>query len=100
MGILDVRYALVLQAEELDLEGMKEELSEYGEIHEILDDEIEVEGGGKIPVKVFCMQSSMAKYSILKVRYICAEDKKQPYVLYPIGSWEEKRKMEAMFEAG
>ena len=84
-----IRGAFVVRNDEsLNLEGLVEELSGYGEITEIEDNEIEE----FCPVKVIYIDCSMNKWFRLKLDYNCITLADNDYILFPMENYEEKQK--------
>ena len=96
---LGVRFGMVFQVEGLDLEAMKQELSRYGEINDVIDSEVVGDNGEVTPVKIIVIDSNAVMVGFVRARYNCVSHPKYPYLLYPMMDEEEKRKAEEMFGA-
>ena len=94
-----IRFAIIFQEDGLDLEGMKTELSDCGKVTDVQDDEIINDDGSKTPVKIVYMDSDLAGYMKVKIRYNCVENPMQKYVLWPMENYFEKMKAMEMFGA-
>lgn len=95
---IEVRFAIIFQEDGLDLEGMKEELSQHGTITEIQDDMI-IGDEGNIPVKIVYITGTLSDYWSVKFKYNCVENPMQRYVLWPMAGYEERKKAKELFGA-
>ena len=84
-----VRFGIVFQVEELDLEGVCEDLKKYGTITEIMDNELD-----GIPVKIVFMESGFGGFNRVKLDYYAVSAEDSPYLLFPMESM--KAKMEVL----
>ena len=88
---LRVKYAVVFKADRLDLEGLKNTLSDWGEIFEIDDDELlSNDGKEKTPVKVVYIDMPFGKAFRFKLEFNCVEAEDNQYVLFPMENYQEK----------
>ena len=87
---LTVQFAFVVQKDELNEEGLKEELSKIVDVIDIQDAEDDDE------VRVFILKGSFADFLSIKMKYICLAHPANDYVLFPMGSYSEKREAEKL----
>ena len=86
---LEVRYVVVIQREELDVEATKELLSRYGEVTEIEDSELE----DGYPVALFYINGTFGQFVKIKLELNCVDSEKNKYILFPMASLEDKEKV-------
>lgn len=90
---LYVKFVVVVQVDGLDEEGFVEAISKYGEVFDREDNELDEE----TPVRMFYIDTTFGKYVRFKLDFNCAEP--QRYVLFPMASLEDKRKVEELKKA-
>lgn len=88
-GLL-VTFGFVVQKDELDEEGLKEELSNIVDVISVQDAEEDDE------VRVFLLRGTFADFISVKTKYICLAHPENNYLLFPMESYEEKRKAEEL----
>lgn len=85
---IGVKFVVVIKKEELDLEGTKELLSNYGTIFEMGDDDLD-----GTPVKLFYIDSDFGKFTKIKLELLCVTAPYNDYILFPMMSYEDKKKV-------
>ena len=86
--MIGLRFVVIVQVDGLNEEEFKKELSHYGKVWRVEDDEL----GENTPVKKFFVDSDFGKYFVFKLDYNCVEPRQ--YVLFPMASFEDKIKMQ------
>ena len=81
-----VTFAFIVQKDGLDEEGLKEELSEKVDVIDIRDADEDDE------LRIFILRGTYADFLYIKLNYICLAHPENDYLLFPMGSYEEKRK--------
>ncbi len=83
--MFEIRYGIVFLVDGLNLEGVIKDLSNYGEVTDVLDEML-----GDDPVKIVFITCDFAKAFKLKLDYNCVSAEDNKYLLFP---------MKDMFEA-
>ena len=89
---IGVKAAIVVQKDGLDEEGFAKELSEFGEVWDKEDSELDPE----TPIKIFYIKTSFGGYVKIKIDYNCVEPRK--YMLFPMASLSDKMQVNKMLE--
>jgi len=84
-----VKFGIVFQVDGLDLDGVCEDLKKYGEITEIMDNDLD-----GTPVKIVFLDSDFGKFNRFKWDYNAVPAEDCQYLLFPMESREAK--MEVM----
>ena len=90
-----IRYVIVFQKEELNLDSVLTDLKKYGTPLETQDDELV--GEDHIPVKLVYMDSNMIQFALVKSAYHLAPMQDNEYILFPMINEEERQKVLASF---
>ena len=82
---IGVRYAIVVQTEELDEEAFVDEISKkYGDVVDRADQMLDEE----TQVRIFYLEASFSQYFKCKLELNCIEPER--YVLFPMKSYYDK----------
>lgn len=88
-----IRYVIVFQKEELNLDSVLTDLKKYGTPVETQDDELV--GENNIPVTLVYMDSNMVQFALIKRAYHLAPMRDNEYILLPMLNEEERQKVMA-----
>lgn len=93
MLLFNVRYAVVFQREDLQEESVLNDLEKYGKVVEHYYDDLVSNDGNKTPVMIVILELPFGKAFSFKMNYHCVPAEDNEYVLFPMESIEEKRKV-------
>lgn len=86
-----VRYVIVFQKEELNLDSVLTDLKQYGTPLDTQDDELV--GEDRIPVTLVYMDSSIVQFALIKGAYHLAPMQDNEYILLPMLNEKERQKV-------
>lgn len=86
-----IRYVIVFQKEELNLDSVLTDLKKYGTPVETQDDELV--GENRIPVTLVYMDSNIIQFALIKRAYHLAPMQDNEYILFPMLNEEERQKV-------
>lgn len=86
-----IRYVIVFQKEELNIDSVLTDLKKYGTPVETQDDELV--GENRIPVTLVYMDSNIIQFALIKRAYHLAPMQDNEYILFPMLNEEERQKV-------
>lgn len=89
---MEIRYCIVFNSDGLDRKWIEKDISKYGKIFNV--EEIEDE---EDHMTIFYLSTtSIADYTMIKIRYNCLEDPTNRYILWPMAEGEKEKALEIL----